>query len=95
MVRRDITFTARAWDGALRLAGRRLSAYHRLNVDQRAGRGRSGGGGRGGRHGKHFRRRVRAGVDELPQGDDIFVVAVNCGEAGGTCLCVSTGTGPR
>jgi ferredoxin len=25
----------------------------------------------------------------------IFVVAVNCGEAGGTCFCVSMGTGPR
>lgn len=26
---------------------------------------------------------------------DIFVVAVNCGQAGGTCFCVSMGTGPR
>ena len=26
---------------------------------------------------------------------DVFVVAVNCGEAGGTCFCVSMGTGPR
>jgi len=24
-----------------------------------------------------------------------FIVAVNCGEAGGTCFCVSMGTGPR
>ena len=24
-----------------------------------------------------------------------FVIAVNCGEAGGTCFCVSMGTGPR
>src|SRR4051812_9041982 len=27
--------------------------------------------------------------------DDPFVVAVNCGEAGGTCFCVSMDTGPR
>jgi len=26
---------------------------------------------------------------------DVFVVAVNCGEAGGTCFCVSMDTGPR
>jgi ferredoxin len=26
---------------------------------------------------------------------DVFVVAVNCGQAGGTCFCVSMGTGPR
>ena len=26
---------------------------------------------------------------------DAFVVAVNCGQAGGTCFCVSMGTGPR
>jgi ferredoxin len=26
---------------------------------------------------------------------DVFIVAVNCGEAGGTCFCVSMGTGPR
>jgi ferredoxin len=26
---------------------------------------------------------------------DVFVVAVQCGEAGGTCFCVSMGTGPR
>ncbi|MGP1397485.1 MAG: 4Fe-4S dicluster domain-containing protein [Inquilinaceae bacterium] len=26
---------------------------------------------------------------------DIFVVAVNCGQAGGTCFCASMGTGPR
>jgi sulfhydrogenase subunit beta (sulfur reductase) len=26
--------------------------------------------------------------------DDVFVVAVNCGQAGGTCFCVSMGTGP-
>ena len=27
--------------------------------------------------------------------DDVFVVAVNCGEPAGTCFCVSMGTGPR
>jgi ferredoxin len=27
--------------------------------------------------------------------NDAFVVAVNCGQAGGTCFCVSMGTGPR
>ena len=26
---------------------------------------------------------------------DAFIVAVNCGEAGGTCFCASMGTGPR
>ena len=26
---------------------------------------------------------------------DVFVVAINCGEAGGTCFCVSMETGPR
>jgi ferredoxin len=26
---------------------------------------------------------------------DVFVLAVNCGQAGGTCFCVSMGTGPR
>ena len=26
---------------------------------------------------------------------DVFVVAVNCGQAGGTCFCASMGTGPR
>ncbi len=27
--------------------------------------------------------------------DGAFIVAVNCGEAGGTCFCVSMGTGPK
>lgn len=27
--------------------------------------------------------------------DGLFIVAVNCGQAGGTCFCVSMGTGPR
>jgi ferredoxin len=29
------------------------------------------------------------------QRQDVFVVAVNCGQAGGTCFCVSMGTGPK
>ena len=29
------------------------------------------------------------------QRKDAFVVAVNCGQAGGTCFCVSMGTGPK
>jgi sulfhydrogenase subunit beta (sulfur reductase) len=29
-----------------------------------------------------------------PGPDDVFVVAVQCGQAGGTCFCVSMGTGP-
>jgi sulfhydrogenase subunit beta (sulfur reductase) len=27
--------------------------------------------------------------------EDVFMVAVNCGQAGGTCFCVSMGTGPK
>jgi ferredoxin len=27
--------------------------------------------------------------------DGAFIIAVNCGQAGGTCFCVSMGTGPR
>jgi formate hydrogenlyase subunit 6/NADH:ubiquinone oxidoreductase subunit I len=27
--------------------------------------------------------------------EDVFIVAVNCGQAGGTCFCVSMNTGPR
>ena len=33
----------------------------------------------------HYRRRR----------EDNFIIAVNCGEAGGTCFCVSMGTGPK
>ena len=29
------------------------------------------------------------------QRNDTFIVAVNCGKAGGTCFCVSMNTGPR
>jgi ferredoxin len=36
-------------------------------------------------------------VDPLYQArrENAFIVAVNCGQAGGTCFCVSMGTGPR
>ena len=34
-------------------------------------------------------------VDYASRRRDVFVVAVNCAEAGGTCFCVSMGTGPR
>jgi ferredoxin len=30
-----------------------------------------------------------------PRRDETFIVAVQCGEAGGTCFCSSMGTGPR
>jgi ferredoxin len=33
-------------------------------------------------------------LDRVRPGDRPFVVAVNCGQAGGTCFCVSMGTGP-
>ncbi len=33
--------------------------------------------------------------DYAARRDGVFVVAVNCGQAGGTCFCVSMGTGPR
>jgi ferredoxin len=33
--------------------------------------------------------------DYAARREDVFVVAVNCGQAGGTCFCVSTKTGPR
>jgi len=29
------------------------------------------------------------------QREDLFVIAVNCGQAGGTCFCVSMNTGPK
>jgi sulfhydrogenase subunit beta (sulfur reductase) len=35
----------------------------------------------------------RSVADDIP-GDDPFIVAVQCGEAGGTCFCVSMNTGP-
>jgi sulfhydrogenase subunit beta (sulfur reductase) len=33
--------------------------------------------------------------DYAARRQDVFVVAVNCEQAGGTCFCVSMGTGPR
>jgi ferredoxin len=33
--------------------------------------------------------------DYAARREGVFVVAVNCGQAGGTCFCVSMGTGPR
>ncbi|WP_224246302.1 4Fe-4S dicluster domain-containing protein [Hyalangium gracile] len=33
--------------------------------------------------------------DYAARRERLFVVAVNCGQAGGTCFCVSMGTGPR
>jgi len=34
-------------------------------------------------------------ADYAARRSDVFVVAVNCGQAGGTCFCVSMQTGPR
>lgn len=34
-------------------------------------------------------------ADYAARRKDVFVVAVNCGQAGGTCFCVSMNTGPR
>jgi ferredoxin len=44
--------------------------------------------------------RVRLGGAHVEAADaarreDVFVVAVNCGQAGGTCFCVSMDTGPK
>jgi ferredoxin len=36
-----------------------------------------------------------ADPDYAARREGTFVVAVNCGQAGGTCFCVSMGTGPR
>jgi ferredoxin len=36
-----------------------------------------------------------ADADYVARRRDVFVVAVNCGQAGNTCFCVSMGTGPR
>jgi ferredoxin len=36
-----------------------------------------------------------ASPDYAARRADVFVVAVNCGQAGGTCFCVSMRTGPR
>ena len=34
-------------------------------------------------------------ADYAARRQQVFVVAVNCGQAGGTCFCVSMGTGPK
>ena len=34
-------------------------------------------------------------ADYAARRQNVFIVAVNCGQAGGTCFCVSMGTGPR
>lgn len=44
--------------------------------------------------------RVRVGSAEVDPADrarreDVFVIAVNCAQAGGTCFCVSMNTGPK
>jgi sulfhydrogenase subunit beta (sulfur reductase) len=48
-------------------------------------------------HAMSIQDRVFMGVDPLyrTRRESAFVVAVNCGEAGGTCFCVSMQTGPR
>jgi len=38
---------------------------------------------------------AHADPDYAARRREVFVVAVNCGEAGGTCFCVSMGTGPQ
>jgi ferredoxin len=34
-------------------------------------------------------------ADYAARRENVFVLAINCGQAGGTCFCVSMGTGPR
>jgi ferredoxin len=41
-----------------------------------------------------FLRQEHADPDYASRRDNLFVVAVNCTEAGGTCFCLSMGTGP-
>lgn len=41
-----------------------------------------------------FLRQEHPDPDYASRRDNLFVVAVNCTEAGGTCFCVSMGTGP-
>ncbi len=38
---------------------------------------------------------LRSGPAPERRAEDTFIVAVQCGEAGGTCFCSSMGTGPR
>ena len=42
-----------------------------------------------------FRAPALVDPDYSARRDAVLVVAVNCGQAGGTCFCVSMGTGPR
>jgi ferredoxin len=44
---------------------------------------------------RSFLRDAYADPDYAARRRDVFVLAVNCGQAGGTCFCVSMGTGPR
>jgi ferredoxin len=46
-------------------------------------------------HDRVFRDGAHVDPDYAARRADVFVVAVNCGQAGGTCFCVSMGTGPR
>ncbi|SDP18925.1 4Fe-4S dicluster domain-containing protein [Nakamurella panacisegetis] len=39
--------------------------------------------------------RVRADAHYVARRDDAFIVSVSCTDPGGTCFCVSMGTGPR
>ena len=39
--------------------------------------------------------RVHQDAHYVARRDDAFIVSVSCGEPGGTCFCVSMGTGPR
>ena len=38
---------------------------------------------------------LRSGPAPMRAGDEMLIVAVQCGEPGGTCFCTSMGTGPR
>ena len=42
-----------------------------------------------------FLRGPQVDPDYAQRRQDTFIVAVNCGQAGGTCFCVSMGTGPK
>ncbi len=42
-----------------------------------------------------FRDDAFVDADYAARRSDVFVVAVQCGQAGGTCFCLSMGTGPR
>jgi ferredoxin len=42
-----------------------------------------------------FLRETFVDADYAARRADVFILAVNCAQAGGTCFCVSMGTGPR